>query len=83
MESTIDWKRGRKGVQNGAKLPIFYNNVYKQLITVQNMVISGKYDSRRQIERYILPFYKIGMDLLIQKVFFCVPKSGQNAYFLQ
>ena len=29
MKSIIDGKRGQKGVTNGVKMPIFYNNVYK------------------------------------------------------
>ena len=29
MKSTIDGKRRQKGVKNGAKMPISYDNVYK------------------------------------------------------
>ena len=70
MKSTIDGKRVQKGFKNGVKMPIFYNNVYKHLITVQNLVLWGIYHFRREIGRYILPFCVIGLDLLVQKVLF-------------
>ena len=55
MKSRVDGKRVQKGVKNGVKMPIFYN-VYKQLITVQNLVLSEIYRSKRQIRKYIFPF---------------------------
>ena len=66
MNSTIDLKRDQNAVKNGVKMPIFCNNIYKHLITVHNMVLSGKHHSKRQIERYILPCWAIVMDLLVQ-----------------
>ena len=81
MKSRIDGKRGQKGVKNGLKMPFSKNNVYKHLISVQNMVLSGKYHSRRQIKRYILPFCTIGTDLLVQKGLFWVLKRVQMPIF--
>ena len=80
MKSTIGEKGDQKGIKNVVKMPIFYNNVYKHLMTVQNMVLSGKYHSRRQIERYILPCWEIVMDLLVQTRIFGPEKGSQYLF---
>ena len=71
-------------VLNRVKMPIFYNNVYKT-----------PYNGRKPgvIRKYIVPGDKwedicdhartIGMDLLVQRRYFCVPKGDHNAYVLQ
>ena len=53
------------GVLKGIKMPIFYNNVYKTPINGTNLALWGIYHFRREIGKYILSFFAIGIDLLV------------------
>ena len=70
MKSTIDGRRGQKGVKNGVKCLFSTIMFTKPLVTVQNLVLWGIHHFGREMGRYILPFCTIGMDLLAKKGLF-------------